>query len=88
MKPIEEVAKSPLVDAAGYVDINKETMQHMKYLNVYGIGDCTSMPGKTAAAVAAESEVLFDNLSSTMAGNEVTAKVRYNVVLKRKYGFE
>ena len=75
MKPIEEVSKSPFANVDGYVDINKETLQHMKYHNVYGIGDCTSMPSKTAAAVAAESEILFENLSSTMAGNQATAKV-------------
>jgi adenine-specific DNA glycosylase len=52
MKPIKEICESKLVDASGYVNINKETMQHLKYLNVFGIGDCTTMPGKTAAAIA------------------------------------
>ena len=41
-----------IVDAGGYVNLNKETLQHVKYPNIFGIGDCTSLPtSKTAAAV-------------------------------------
>lgn len=43
---------SPVADAAGWVDVDKETLQHKKYPNVFGIGDCTNIPtSKTAAAV-------------------------------------
>lgn len=36
--------------AAG--DVDKETLQHKKYPNIFGIGDCTNLPtSKTAAAV-------------------------------------
>lgn len=75
MRPIKEVSESKLVDASGYVDINKKTMQHQKYPNVFGIGDCTTMPGKTAAAVAAESKTLFENLNSVMNGQSVSSVV-------------
>ena len=41
-----------LVDGAGFVNVNKETLQHVNYKNVFGIGDCTNIPvAKTAAAV-------------------------------------
>ena len=41
-----------LTDAAGYLDVNKETLQHVKYKNIFGIGDCTNVPtSKTAAAI-------------------------------------
>jgi sulfide:quinone oxidoreductase len=41
-----------LTDAAGFLDVNKETLQHVRYSNVFGIGDCTNVPtSKTAAAV-------------------------------------
>ncbi len=60
----------------GYVDINKETLQHNKYSNVYAIGDCTSITGKTMAAVAAESNVLYKNLLNTMNGKEASEKVK------------
>ena len=78
MKPIKEICESKLVDASGYVNINKETMQHLKYLNVFGIGDCTTMPGKTAAAIASQSKVLFENLNSLMNGQELSSKVWLN----------
>ena len=41
-----------LVNEAGFVAVNKETLQHDVHKNVFGIGDCTSIPtAKTAAAV-------------------------------------
>ena len=41
-----------LADAAGYLAVDKETLQHVKYPNVFGIGDCTNVPtSKTAAAI-------------------------------------
>lgn len=39
-------------DASGFVDVNKSTLQHIRYPNIFGIGDCTNLPtAKTAAAV-------------------------------------
>jgi sulfide:quinone oxidoreductase len=44
-------------------------LQHVRYPNVFGIGDCCSLPtGKTAAAAAAQFLVLRDNLDALMAG--------------------
>lgn len=64
-----------LVDSAGYLSVNKDTLQHTKYRNIFGIGDCTNLPtSKTAAAVAAQCGVLYKNLSAAMegrAGNSV-----------------
>lgn len=52
MGPSSVVKGSPLADEAGWLDLNKETLQHTRYPNVFGIGDCTSLPtAKTAAAV-------------------------------------
>lgn len=40
-----------LVDQAGFLNVNKETMQHTVYPNIFGVGDCTNAPtSKTAAA--------------------------------------
>lgn len=52
MSPPDVLKTSPVADAAGWVDVDKETLQHKKYPNVFGIGDCTNLPtSKTAAAV-------------------------------------
>ncbi len=50
--PIPVLKESALVDATGFVSVNRDTLQHTKYPNVFGIGDCTNAPtAKTAAAV-------------------------------------
>lgn len=67
MSSPDVLKKSPVVDAAGWVDVNKETLQHTKYPNVFGIGDCTNLPtSKTAAAVAAQSGILEGTISLMM----------------------
>uniref|UniRef100_A0A0B7AQX0 Sulfide:quinone oxidoreductase, mitochondrial n=1 Tax=Arion vulgaris TaxID=1028688 RepID=A0A0B7AQX0_9EUPU len=69
MSSPDVLKKSPLVNEAGWVDVHKHTLQHNKYPNVFGLGDCTSLPtSKTAAAVAAQSGILHKNLSAVMAG--------------------
>ena len=41
-----------LTDASGFVEANKETLQHIRYPNVFALGDCSNVPtSKTAAAV-------------------------------------
>ena len=41
-----------LVDASGFVEVNAQTLQHVRYKNVFSLGDCSSIPtSKTAAAV-------------------------------------
>ena len=57
--------KSPLSDGDGWVDVNKDTLQHNRYENVFGIGDCSSLPtSKTAAAIRKQAPVLVNNLLS------------------------
>ncbi|ESO89708.1 hypothetical protein LOTGIDRAFT_234113 [Lottia gigantea] len=64
-----------LVDSTGFLDVNKETLQHVKYKNIFGIGDCTNIPtSKTAAAIAAQNGVLYKNLSLVMEGGNVSSK--------------
>ena len=41
-----------LIDASGFVEVNAQTLQHVRYKNVFSLGDCSSIPtSKTAAAV-------------------------------------
>ncbi|KAJ2939745.1 hypothetical protein O0L34_g17936 [Tuta absoluta] len=58
-----------LTDAAGFLNVDKHTLQSTKYPNVFGIGDCTTTPNsKTAAAIAKQSWVVEQNLLLQMAG--------------------
>jgi NADH dehydrogenase FAD-containing subunit len=80
MKPFDEVKSSKLADEAGFVNIDKFTLQHVKFANVFGIGDCTNMPtSKTAAAIAAQSGFLTRNLKSLLNGQPIdqTKKVGF-----------
>jgi sulfide:quinone oxidoreductase len=69
------IAKSPLANENGWVDVDKYTLQHIRYKNIFGIGDAASTPnGKTGAAVRKQAPVLVQNLFALMEGKELTAK--------------
>ncbi|XP_066448735.1 sulfide:quinone oxidoreductase, mitochondrial [Eleutherodactylus coqui] len=75
MGPPDVLVNSAVADAAGWVDVDKETLQHKKYPNVFGIGDCTNLPtSKTAAAVAAQSAVLDKTISLVINGKNPSTK--------------
>ncbi|KAI7871161.1 hypothetical protein BDF14DRAFT_1763855 [Spinellus fusiger] len=74
--PLHFIKESRLADAAGWVDVNKETLCHNKYKNVYSLGDCSSLPtSKTAAAITSESGVLKHNLIADLQGRTVEPQV-------------
>ncbi|KAF4526108.1 hypothetical protein B566_EDAN007602 [Ephemera danica] len=69
---------SALVDKTGYLEVDKGSLRHVKFPNIFGIGDCTNAPtSKTAAAVAAQSGVLKKHLRAAMAGKDAP-KVAYD----------
>lgn len=77
MSTPEPLQNSKLVDSAGFLDVNKYTLQHNKYSNIFGLGDCINVPtSKTAAAVAAQCGVLKNNMIAVMAGK--TPSVKYD----------
>jgi hypothetical protein len=62
-RPADEIKSSPLVNAAGWVEVNQNSMQHVRYSNVFALGDVTSTPNsKTAAAVRKQAPVVVDNI--------------------------
>ncbi|MFJ9683354.1 FAD/NAD(P)-binding oxidoreductase [Streptomyces sp. NPDC101194] len=71
------IKRSPLAgadDPAGYVEIDKHTMRHVRYPNVWALGDAGSSPNsKTGAAVRKQAPVVVENLLATMNGREPTA---------------
>ena len=71
------IKRGPLADPAnpgGYVEIDKNTMRHARYPNVFSLGDAGSSPNsKTGAAVRKQVPVVVENLLSVMAGKEPKA---------------
>lgn len=65
--PPECIKSSALANEAGYVDIHQHTLQHVKYSNVFALGDAGSTPNsKTAAAVRKQAPVVVQNLLQVM----------------------
>ncbi len=57
------VRKSPLADAAGWIDVDQNTLQHRVYENVWGVGDAMNAPNaKTAAAARMQAPIVANNL--------------------------
>jgi sulfide:quinone oxidoreductase len=58
-------------DPNGYVEVDKYTLRHLRYPNVFALGDAANTPNaKTGAAVRKQAPVLVANLQSVMAGRE------------------
>jgi len=65
--PPEEIKSSPLANAAGWVEVNQNSMQHVRYANVFSLGDVASSPNsKTAAAVRKQAPVVVANILHLM----------------------
>ncbi len=68
------VKASPLADAGGWVEVDKFTLQHTRYKNIFGIGDAMSAPNsKTGAAVRKQAPVVVKNLLALMDGQQMPA---------------
>jgi sulfide:quinone oxidoreductase len=75
MGPPAFIAKSPLANDGGWVDVDKYTLQHVRYPNVFSLGDSSSLPtSKTGAAIRKQAPVLVKNLREFIAGKPLTAK--------------
>jgi sulfide:quinone oxidoreductase len=57
------VRKSPLANADGWVEVDKYRMQHVRYPNVFSLGDNSSLPtSRTGAAIRKQAPVLVENM--------------------------
>jgi sulfide:quinone oxidoreductase len=69
------IKQSPLANAAGWVDVDKNNLQHVRYANVFGIGDAASLPtSKTGAAIRKQAPVVVENLLAALAQQPMTGE--------------
>lgn len=62
------VKESPLVNDAGWLDVDKNTLQHNKFANIFGLGDVAALPtAKTGAAIRKQVPVVSDNILQLIA---------------------
>lgn len=72
------IQDSPLVNQAGWLDVNKHTMQHNEYGNIFGLGDVAGVPtAKTGAAIRKQVPVVVDNID-LLIGSEKMGSKSYN----------
>jgi sulfide:quinone oxidoreductase len=71
MGPPDVVRHSPLADQGGWVDVDRHTLRHVRYPNVFGLGDASNLPtSKSAAAVRKQAPVLVRHLLAAVRGGE------------------
>ncbi|MEN9743328.1 MAG: hypothetical protein RLZZ65_1133 [Bacteroidota bacterium] len=71
------VKESSLANATGWVDVNKNTLQHVRYADIFSLGDASGLPtSKTGAAIRKQAPVCVANVLSHLKGEAL--KASYN----------
>jgi NADPH-dependent 2,4-dienoyl-CoA reductase/sulfur reductase-like enzyme len=67
------ISQSPLAaEATGFCEVDKSTLQHVRYPNVFSLGDASSLPtSKTAAAISGQTKVLCNNILKEMGDESI-----------------
>ncbi|MDF1879112.1 NAD(P)/FAD-dependent oxidoreductase [Sulfurimonas sp. SAG-AH-194-C20] len=89
MSPVDAVMKSTLLGNSGWLDVDKHTLQHKKYKNVFGIGDVCGIPmGKTGGSARHHGPILTQNIIDFMGDKELSESFDgYTVCpIKTQYG--
>ena len=75
MGPPDFIRQSALANEQGWVDVDKFTLQHNKYPEVFGLGDSSSLPtSKTGAAIRKQAPVVAQNIVDYIEGKVISAK--------------
>ena len=75
--PQDHIAQAGLGDANGFLDVDPSTLQHRRYDNIYGLGDCHNAPTtKTFYGGLAQLHVLRHNVERRLNG--LSANVNYD----------
>lgn len=68
------VKSSSLVNEAGWVNVDKNSLQHVKYRNIFSLGDASGLPiSKTGAAIRKQAPVVVGNLLAEINGQQLNA---------------
>jgi sulfide:quinone oxidoreductase len=68
------IKSSPIANAAGWLDVDKHTLQHNTYKNIFGCGDAANLPAsRTGAAIRKQAPVVVSNLLALMKNAEMKA---------------
>jgi sulfide:quinone oxidoreductase len=68
------IRNSPLANEGGWVDVDRETLSHLRYANIFSVGDVSSTPNaKTAAAARMQAPVVAENTLAYLDGKPLLA---------------
>lgn len=93
------VKKSGIANDAGFVDVNRETLQHVTYPEIFSAGDASSLPtAKTGAAIRKQAPILVHNLIAHLKQNALKPSydgytscplvVSHNKVILAEFGYD
>ncbi len=69
MFAVDSVLNSSLANDKGWLDVDKYSLQHKRYHNIFGAGDINGTPkGKTAATVKLSAPIVVNNLIDVVQG--------------------
>lgn len=103
MSAPDAVVNSPLAwqkgSAKGWLEVDRYTLQHRRYENVFGIGDVCGIPmGKTGGTARHHGAVLIDNLISAMKKEKLAhlfdgytvcpLKVEYGKIVMAEFNYD
>ncbi len=92
MSAAQSVVDSPLGwqkgSAKGWLEVDRETLQHRRYKNVFGIGDICGIPmGKTGGSARHHAPVMVENLIAQMQDKALVEKFDGYTVCPLKVGY-
>ncbi|MEW9105795.1 FAD/NAD(P)-binding oxidoreductase [Paenibacillus sp.] len=68
------IQNSPLSGPGGWVEVDKHSLQHVRFENVFALGDCSNLPtSKTGAAIRKQAPVAARNIINWLAGQPLDA---------------
>ena len=72
------IKNSSLVNEAGWVSVNIETLQHTEHSNIFALGDVAALPtAKTGAAIRKQAPIVVANILKLMENSTIT-DMKYN----------
>ncbi len=74
MSAPDVIKASPLAASTGWVEVDKHSCRHVRYANVFALGDCSNLPtSKTGAAIRKQAPTVAANVLDTVAGRPLSA---------------
>ncbi len=68
------IRNSPLANGGGWVDVDKQSLQHVRYPRIFSLGDASGLPtSKTGAAIRKQAPVLVQNVLAVLQGKSADA---------------